>query len=117
MLRRVDGSVIVPYAMLAVAIVAEVIATSVLPRTDGFTIVLPSMVVLAGYGAAAVLLAQVVKSMPVGVAYAIWAGVGTLTVVVIGATFLGQAVSLWQGAGIALVVAGVVLINIGGQVH
>jgi small multidrug resistance pump len=107
----------VPYLLLGVAIVAEVLATSALPRTDGFTVVLPSIGVVAGYGLAAFLLAQVVRSMPVGVAYAIWAGVGTLTVVVIGATFLGQAVSLWQTAGIALVVAGVVLINLGGPVH
>lgn len=106
-----------PYVLLAVAIVAEVIATSVLPRTNGFTLVLPSVLVVAGYGVAALLLAQVVKSMPVGVAYAIWAGVGTLTVVVIGATFLGQPVSLWQAAGITLVVVGVVLINLGGQAH
>lgn len=106
-----------PYVLLGIAIVAEVLATSALPRTDGFTLVLPSVGVVAGYAVAAYLLSQVVRSMPVGVAYAIWAGVGTLTVVVIGATFLGQAISLWQAAGIALVVAGVVLINLGGPVH
>jgi small multidrug resistance pump len=105
------------YVLLFVAILAEVLATSALPRTHGFTVVGPSVVVVAGYGFAAFLLAHVVKSMPVGVAYAIWAGVGTLVVVVLGATFLGQPVSAWQAGGILLVVLGVVLINLGGPVH
>ena len=105
------------YLLLVVAIGAEVLATSALPRTDGFTVLFPSLVVVAGYGFAAFLLAHVVKSMPVGVAYAIWAGLGTLTVVVIGATFLGQPISTWQVTGILLIVAGVVVLNLGGQVH
>ena len=105
------------YLLLFMAIAAEVLATSSLPRTAGFTLVLPSAVVLAGYGVAAFLLAQVVKSMPVGIAYAIWAGAGTLAVVAVGATFLGQPVSVWQGAGILLIVAGVILVNLGGQAH
>jgi small multidrug resistance pump len=105
------------YVLLFVAILAEVLATSALPRTNGFTLVWPSVVVVAGYGFAAFLLAHVVKSMPVGVAYAIWAGVGTLVVVLVGATFLGQPVSAWQAGGILLVVLGVVLINLGGAVH
>jgi small multidrug resistance pump len=105
------------YLLLFAAILAEVLATSTLPRTNGFTLLLPSVVVVAGYGFAAFLLAQVVKSMPVGIAYAIWAGVGTLAVVVLGATFLGQPVSAWQAGGIGLVVLGVVLINLGGPVH
>jgi small multidrug resistance pump len=107
----------VPYLLLAVAILAEVLATSALPSTHGFTLVLPTLGVVAGYAVSAYLLALVVRSMPVGIAYAIWSGVGTLTVVAIGAAFLGQAVSLWQAAGIGLVVAGVVLINLGGAVH
>jgi small multidrug resistance pump len=105
------------YLLLFAAIAAEVLATSVLPRTHGFTLVLPSAAVVSGYGLAAFLLAQVVRSMPVGVAYAIWAGAGTLTVVAVGATFLGQPVSAWQAAGILLIVAGVVLVNLGGPAH
>ncbi|MFD2093781.1 DMT family transporter [Blastococcus deserti] len=105
------------YLLLTVAIAAEVLATSALPRTAGFTLVVPSVVVVGGYGFAAFLLAHVVKSMPVGIAYAIWAGVGTLTVVAVGATFLGQPISTWQVAGILLIVAGVVLVNLGGQAH
>ena len=105
------------YLLLVVAIVAEVVATSMLPRTQGFTLLLPSAVAVVGYGFAAYLLALVVRSMPVGIAYAIWAGLGTLTVVLIGATFLRQPVSAWQGAGIALIVGGVVLVNLGGPAH
>ncbi|WP_448612670.1 DMT family transporter [Modestobacter sp. URMC 112] len=105
------------YVLLVAAIAAEVVATSSLPRTQGFTLLVPSVVAVAGYTLAAFLLALVVRSMPVGVAYAIWAGVGTLTVVAVGATFLGQPVSTWQLGGILLIVAGVVLVNLGGQAH
>lgn len=105
------------YLLLVLAIAAEVVATSVLPRTQGFTLLLPSVVAVSGYGFAAFLLAHVVRSMPVGIAYAIWAGVGTLTVVVIGATFLRQPISAWQAAGIGLIVGGVVLVNLGGAAH
>jgi small multidrug resistance pump len=104
----------VAYVLLACAIAAEVLATSLLGRTAGFTQLWPTVVVLSGYAVSFVLLAQVVKTVPVGIAYAIWSGVGTLTVVAIGATFLGQSITLWQTLGVALVIAGVVLINLGG---
>jgi len=107
----------VAYLLLACAIAAEVLATSLLPRTAGFTQLWPTLVVLTGYGLSFVLLAQVVKSVPVGIAYAIWSGVGTLAVVGIGATFLGQPITVWQSFGVALVIAGVLLINLGGKVH
>ncbi|MGY1616168.1 DMT family transporter [Geodermatophilus sp. SYSU D00691] len=102
------------YLLLSGAIAAEVLATSLLPRTDGFTVLLPSIVVVAGYATSFLLLAQVVRTVPVGLAYAIWSAVGTLLVFAIGATFLGQAVTVWQGVGAGLVVAGVVLIHLGG---
>lgn len=98
------------YLLLFCAIGAEVVATSLLPRTAGFTAPVPSVAVLGGYGLSFFLPAQVVKSVPVGVAYAIWSGVGTLAVVSIGALFLGQRISWWQGAG-------VVLLNLGGHTH
>ena len=101
--------------MLAGAIATEVLATSLLPRTAGFTVLWPSLVVVAGYATSFLLLAQVVKTVPVGLAYAIWSAVGTLLVLAIGATLLGQSVTLWQGVGVGLVVAGVVLIHLGGS--
>ena len=103
-----------PYLLLAGAVAAEVAATSLLPRTVGFTRPGVSVVVVLGYAASFFLLSQVVKTMPVGIAYALWSAVGTLAVVSIGATFLGQQVTAWQVAGIVLVVAGVVLLNLGG---
>jgi small multidrug resistance pump len=102
------------YLLLAGAIAAEVLATSLLRRTAGFTVLWPSVVVVAGYVVSFLLLAQVVKTVPVGLAYAIWSAVGTLLVMAIGATFLGQSVTVWQGIGAGLVVAGVVLIHLGG---
>jgi small multidrug resistance pump len=107
----------VTYLLLVVAIAAEVVATSMLPRTEGFTLLGPSAVAVAGYGFAAFLLAHVVRSMPVGIADAIWAGLGTLTVVLVGATFLRQPMSAWQAAGVALIVGGVVLVDVGGPAH
>jgi small multidrug resistance pump len=75
------------------------------------------VLVVAGYGVSFLLLAQVVKTLPVGVTYAIWSAVGTLAVVAIGAVFLGQPITGWQGLGMALVVGGVVLLNVGGAAH
>lgn len=103
------------YLLLACAIASEVVATSLLPRTAGFTVPLPSVAVLAGYAFSFVLLSQVVKTLPVAVAYAIWSAAGTAAVAAIGAVFLGQALSGWQVAGLALVVVGVVLLQLGGS--
>ncbi|GAB3365643.1 DMT family transporter [Modestobacter lapidis] len=105
------------YLLLACAIAAEVVATSLLPRTHGFTAPGPAAVVLVGYGLSAFLLAQVVRTLPVGVAYAIWSGMGTVAVVGIGAAFLNQPLTTGQVAGVALVVCGVVLLNLSGAAH
>jgi len=105
----------VAYLLLACAIVSEVAATSLLPRAAGFTVLLPSLVVVAGYVLSFLLLARVVETVPVPVAYAIWSAAGTAAVAAIGATFLGQSLSGWQVAGLALVVAGVVLLQLGGR--
>ena len=103
------------YLLLACAIASEVAATSLLPRTAGFTVLLPSVAVTVGYVLSLLLLAQVVRTVPVGVAYAIWSAAGTAAVAAIGAAFLGQPLSGWQGAGLALVVAGLVLLQLGGR--
>jgi small multidrug resistance pump len=105
----------VAYLLLACAIASEVVATSLLPRTAGFTVLLPSLAVLACYALSFAMLAQVVKTMPVGVAYAIWAAAGTAAVAAIGAVFLGQSLSGWQVAGLVLVVSGVALLQLGGS--
>ncbi|HWS33938.1 MAG TPA: multidrug efflux SMR transporter [Actinoplanes sp.] len=106
------------YFFLFAAIAAELVATSLMKSTEGFTRLWPTVAVLSGYGASFVLLAQAVKQIEVGVAYAIWSGVGTAAIVAIGAAFLNEPLTTVKVAGIALIIAGVVMLNItGGKVH
>lgn len=103
------------YLFLLGAIVAEVIATSLIKSTDGFTRLVPTVACLAGYGVAFVLLAQAIsRGMEVGVSYAIWSGLGTTLIVLIGVLFLNEPVSPAKIAGVVLVVAGVVVLNLSG---
>ena len=98
--------------LLLVAIGMEVGATSLLPRADGFTQPLWSLVVVAGYGLSIWLLAVVVRSIPVGVAYAVWAGLGTAAVAVIGFVWLGEPMSWLKAASLLFIVLGVVGLNL-----
>jgi len=102
------------YVTLAGAILAEVLGTTAMKYSVGFTRLWPSLGTVAGYVIAFVLLAQVLKSMSVGVAYAIWAGVGTAAIAAIGMIFVGEAVTAAKVLGVLLVIAGVVLLNLGG---
>ncbi|MDX6744801.1 multidrug efflux SMR transporter [Actinocorallia sp. A-T 12471] len=105
----------VMYLYLAGAIVSEVVATSLLKSTDGFSKLLPTLVCLAGYGLSFVLLAQgIARGLQVGVAYAIWAGAGTALIAAIGVLFLNEPVSAAKVAGVALVIGGVVTLNLSG---
>jgi small multidrug resistance pump len=101
-----------PYLYLAVAIVAEVIGTSALKAAAGFTRPLPSLVVVVGYGVAFYFLSLALKSIPVGVAYAIWSGVGVALITLIGWLVFKQRLDAAALAGIALIVAGVVVIQV-----
>ncbi|MET8231271.1 multidrug efflux SMR transporter [Micromonospora sp. NPDC005298] len=94
------------YVLLGIAIAAEVLATSLIKSTAGFSRLWPTLGCLAGYGVAFLLLAQAVKEIPVGVAYALWSGLGTAAIVAIGAVFLGESVGLVKLTGIALIIAG-----------
>lgn len=100
--------------LLMAAIGVEVIATALLPRADGFTDPLWSVIVVAGYAVSIWLLAVVVKSMPVSIAYAVWAGVGTAIVALIGVLFLGESLGLLKTVSLALIIAGVVGLNFAG---
>ncbi|WP_405781736.1 DMT family transporter [Streptomyces sp. NBC_00859] len=102
-----------PYVLLAAAIAAEVGGTTAMKYSDGFSRLWPSLATATGYVLAFVLLAQVLKSMPVGTAYAIWAGAGTAAIAAIGLVFMGEAMSAAKLGGIALVICGVVLLNLG----
>ncbi|MCT2583388.1 DMT family transporter [Actinophytocola gossypii] len=102
------------YVYLAVAIAFEVVATSLLRATEGFTRLWPTVACLAGYAAAFAMLALVVRHVPVGVAYAVWSGLGTAAIVAIGVLFLNESISVTKVVGVLLVIAGVVTLNIGG---
>ncbi|MDG4865797.1 multidrug efflux SMR transporter [Streptomyces sp. T-3] len=102
------------YGLLAAAIAAEVAGTTAMKYSEGFSRLWPSLGTVAGYLLAFTLLAQTLKSMQVGTAYAIWAGVGTAAVAAIGMLFLGESMGVAKVAGIVLVIAGVILLNLGG---
>ncbi|APR36182.1 QacE family quaternary ammonium compound efflux SMR transporter [Paraburkholderia sp. SOS3] len=101
-----------PYALLAIAIVAEVIATSALRASDGFTRGLPAVVVVLGYGVSFYLLSLTLKSIPVGVVYAIWSGVGIVLITLVALVMYRQVPDLPAVAGLGLIVAGVVVLNL-----
>ena len=100
--------------LLAAAIGIEVAATALLPRAQGFTDPLWSAAVLAGYGVSIWMLSVVVRSMPVSVAYAIWAGVGTAAVAAAGYLFLDEPMGWLKAGSLALIVLGVVGLNAAG---
>lgn len=99
------------FVYLVLAIVAEVIATSALKASMGFTRPLPSVVVVVGYGLAFYLLSLVLRTLPVGVAYAIWAGLGIVLVTLVGIVVFGEKPDLPAVIGISLIVAGVVILQ------
>jgi small multidrug resistance pump len=100
------------WVYLSIAIVAEVIATSALKATAGFTRPWPSVVVIAGYALAFYCLALTLDTIPVGITYAIWSGVGILLITVIAWIAYGQVLDAAAIVGLALIVAGVVVLNI-----
>jgi small multidrug resistance pump len=99
-------------ALLAVAIATEVFATAALPRTEGFSNPGWAAIVVGGYSLSIWLLTLVVKEIPVSVTYAIWAGLGTAAIAVVGVLFLDEPVNLAKVTAIALIIAGVVLLNV-----
>ncbi|MCX5413347.1 multidrug efflux SMR transporter [Streptomyces sp. NBC_00059] len=102
------------YGLLAAAIAAEVTATTAMKYSEGFTRLWPSLVTVVGYVLAFALLAQTLKTLSIGTAYAIWAGVGTAAVAAIGIVWMGESAGPVKLAGILLIVAGVVVLNLGG---
>jgi small multidrug resistance pump len=99
---------------LAGAILAEVAGTIALKFAEGFSRVGPSILVVLGYGVAFVALSQaLVRGMPVGVAYGVWAALGMTLVALIGAAFLGESLTWVQVGGIALIISGVLALELG----
>ena len=101
-----------PYVLLACAIVAEVIGTTLLKFSVGFTRFWPSAGTAVAYMISFYLLALTLKSMAVGTAYAIWSAAGTALIAAIGIFFLGEAATWTRILGISLVIIGVVILNI-----
>ena len=101
-----------PLVALSIAIVCEVIATSSIPKTEQFTKMMPSTVVIIGYGIAFFLLSVTVKSMPVGIVYAIWSGAGIVLVAAVGYFLYGQKLDLAALVGIVFILTGVMIVNL-----
>ncbi len=100
------------YLILLLAIAAEVVATSALKASENFTRPLPSILVVAGYGVAFSCLSMTLRTLPLGVAYAIWSGVGTALVAVVGWLLYRQHLDLPAILGIALIIAGTLVLNL-----
>ena len=100
------------YLYLSVAIAAEVIATSALRAAEGFTVLWPSLIAVVGYVVAFYFLSLTLKTMPVGVAYAIWSGVGIVLVSLVALVLYKQVLDLPALLGMGLIMAGVVVINL-----
>jgi small multidrug resistance pump len=102
------------YLLLTGAIAAEVTATTAMKYSDGFSRPVPTLVTALGYLVSFALLAQTLKTVSVGTAYAIWSGVGTAAIATIGILFLGEGMTALKALGIALIILGVVVLNLGG---
>ncbi|PSJ46333.1 QacE family quaternary ammonium compound efflux SMR transporter [Zobellella endophytica] len=101
-----------PYLLLAMAIAAEVVATTALKASAGFSRLGPSLLVVAGYGAAFWLLGLVMHTVPVGVAYAIWSGAGIVLITLLAVVVYRQLPDLPALLGMGLIIAGVVVIQL-----
>ncbi|MCC3359517.1 DMT family transporter [Bacillus sp. REN16] len=99
------------YLALTISIIAEIVATTMLKMSEGFTVLFPSIGVIVGYGIAFYCLSLCLKSLPLSLAYAIWSGVGTALTAVIGALVWGEVFTTIKLAGIILIIGGVILLN------
>ena len=103
------------WSLLLLAIAAEVIGTSCLKLSDGFSRLWPSVVVLLAYSTSMLLLSRVVQTIPLGITYALWSGIGIVAIVLVGVFVYRQIPTPTQLSGMALITAGVVMVNITGQ--
>lgn len=100
------------YLYLAIAIIAEVIGTSALKASEGFSKLIPSAIVVVAFAVAFYFLSLVLKSIPMGVAYAIWSGLGIVLISVVGLVLFSQKLDLAAIIGILLIISGVVVMNV-----
>ena len=100
------------YLALGIAIVGEVIATTALKSSDSFTKLVPSIITVLGYGTALYFLTVTMESIPTGVTYAIWSGLGIVLISIASYFIHGQKIDLIGMVGMALIIAGVVVLNL-----
>ena len=100
------------YLYLAIAIVAEVVATSALKASAEFTKLLPTVIVVTGYGIAFYFMTLVLRSIPIGITYAVWSGVGIVLVAIVGAFLYKQIPDVPAIIGMGLIISGVVVIHV-----
>lgn len=100
------------YAFLFAAIVAEVIGTTFMKQSDGFTKLVPSLFTVVAYALAFFCLSQTLKTIPTGIAYAIWSGAGIVLIASVAAVFQGQKLDTPAMIGMALIICGVVVMNV-----
>lgn len=100
------------HVYLTLAIISEVIATLALKASDGFSVLLPSLVVVVGYGFAFYLLSKALEFLPLSIAYAIWSGVGTAATAVLGIVLFDDPFSVRLVFGIVAIIGGVVFLNL-----
>ncbi|AZM37944.1 DMT family transporter [Acinetobacter sp. WCHA39] len=100
------------WLILFIAIVAEVIATSALKSSEGFTKPMASIVVVLGYMIAFYCLSLTLKTIPVGIAYAVWSGVGIVLITTVAWIVFDQKLDVWGIVGIALIMSGVLILNL-----
>lgn len=100
------------HLFLAIAIVFEVVATSALKQTEGFTRLAPSLVTVAGYALAFYFLSLPLRVLPVGIVYAVWSGVGIVLITIIGWVWFRQSLDLPALIGIGFIIAGVLIVNL-----
>jgi small multidrug resistance pump len=100
------------WGYLLIAIVAEVVGTSALKASQGFTLLLPSAIVVLGYLVAFYCLSLTLDRVPVGIAYALWSGIGIILISAVGWLWFDQALDTAAVIGVALIVAGVGVINL-----
>lgn len=103
------------YSLLGLAIIAEVIGSTFLVKSEGFSKLFPSIMVIILYSLAFYLLSQVIKTIPLGIAYAIWGGVGIVLTTIVGYVLFKQTLDAPAMIGIVLIVSGVVVINLFSQ--
>lgn len=103
--------------LLVIAIVSEVIGSTGLKASSGFTKLIPSVVVVMGYASAFYFLSLALKTIPLSTAYAVWSGLGTALIAMLGWLFLKEPMNLSIAFGIILIIAGVVILNLASRAH